>query len=68
MAKRKRHTTAPKKRTARRKYPKRPKKPKASATPKTWINFEERMKKWEGKCRQIDMVQKRKETIMKKYC
>lgn len=67
MAKRKRHA-APKKRTTRRKYPKRPKKPKASATSKTWINFEEKMKRWEGKCREIDAAQKRKETIMKKYC
>lgn len=49
------------------KKPKRPKKPKMSASPATWQRFDERMKDWEKRCREIDSDKKKKESIMKKY-
>lgn len=50
-----------------RKLPKAPKKPKASASPQTWSNFEDRVKDWRKKCKDIMASKKKKETIMKKY-
>ena len=49
------------------KKPKRPKKPKMSASPTAWQRFDERMKDWEKRCREIDSDKKKKESIMKKY-
>lgn len=49
------------------KYPKKPKKPKMSASPKVWKKFEQRMKDWEAKCREIDKAEAEKARIAKKY-
>jgi hypothetical protein len=68
MAKKRRTRTATTTHRKKHKYPKKPKKPKASAAPKVWFNFEERMKLWEGKCRKIDADHKHKENIQRKYC
>lgn len=49
------------------KYPKKPKRPKASASLKTWENYDSRMKAWAKKCKEIDAAKNKKETIRKKY-
>lgn len=40
------------------KYPKKPKAPKKSASTQTWINYKNRLKEWEKKCKQIDANKK----------
>jgi hypothetical protein len=49
------------------KLPKKPKKPRASATFKSWQNFDERYKGWLKKCSDIKGAKAKKETLIKKY-
>jgi len=50
-----------------KKLPKKPRKPKASASLKSWENFDTRMKNWHKKCSDIKNGAKKKESLMKKY-
>ncbi len=49
------------------KKPKRPKRPKASATIKSWEKFDDRMRNWDKRCKQIEADKKKKETLQRKY-
>lgn len=51
---------------AKRKYPKKPKIPKKSASLNTWLKYEQRLKEWQQKCKDIDNAKKRKEEIIKR--
>jgi len=48
------------------KYPKKTKMPKQSAPLSTWLRYEQRMKEWEQKCKDIDNAKKKKLEIIKK--
>lgn len=50
-----------------KRYPKHPKKPKASATLRSWENYDIRVKDWHKRCSEIDQEKRRKETLVKKY-
>ncbi len=51
----------------KRKLPKHPKKPKASATLRTWENYDVRVKEWQKRCNAILHEQSKKATLIKKY-
>lgn len=51
---------------AKRKYPKKPKMPKKAASLNTWLKYEQRLKEWQQKCKDIDNAKKRKEEIIKR--
>lgn len=49
------------------KYPAKPKKPKISAPITAWERYDQRMKDWEKRKKEIDAAKKKKAALIKKH-
>jgi len=49
------------------KLPKKPKRPKKSQSLSVWQRYDDKMKAWQNKCKEIKEAPKKKEAIAKKY-